>query len=54
MLANARIFGHVFDPLSVFWCYDGRGRLACVVAEVHNTYGERHAYLAASGRGRPR
>jgi uncharacterized protein len=45
MLANARIFGHVFDPLTVFWCYDGRGRLACVVAEVHNTYGERHAYL---------
>jgi DUF1365 family protein len=45
MLANARILGHVFDPLSVFWCYDSRGQLACVVAEVHNTYGERHAYL---------
>ena len=45
MLANARILGHVFDPLSVFWCYDSRGRLKCVVAEVHNTYGERHAYL---------
>jgi len=45
MLANARIFGHVFDPLSVFWCYHGAGHLACVVAEVHNTYGERHAYL---------
>lgn len=45
MLANARVFGHVFNPLSVFWCYDGRGELACVVAEVHNTYGDRHAYL---------
>jgi DUF1365 family protein len=45
MLANARILGHVFDPLSVFWCYDSRGHLSCVVAEVHNTYGERHAYL---------
>jgi DUF1365 family protein len=45
MLANARILGHVFDPLSVFWCYDSRGHLTCVVAEVHNTYGERHAYL---------
>ena len=45
MLANARVLGHVFDPLSVFWCYDSSGRLACVVAEVHNTYGERHAYL---------
>ena len=45
MLANARVLGHVFDPLSVFWCYDCDGVLACVVAEVHNTYGERHAYL---------
>ena len=37
--------GHVFDPLTVFWCFDSGGDLACVVAEVHNTYGERHAYL---------
>ncbi|MDP9220170.1 MAG: DUF1365 domain-containing protein [Actinomycetota bacterium] len=45
MLANARVLGHVFDPLSVFWCFDAQSRLVCVVAEVHNTYGERHAYL---------
>ena len=45
MLANARVLGYVFDPLSVFWCHDSDGALACVVAEVHNTYGERHAYL---------
>ena len=45
MLANARVLGHVFDPLSVFWCFDGRSALVCIVAEVHNTYGERHAYL---------
>ena len=45
MLANARVLGHVFDPLTVFWCFDTAGALACVVAEVHNTYGERHAYL---------
>ncbi len=45
MLAGARVLGHVFDPLSVFWCFGSTGRLACVVAEVHNTYGERHAYL---------
>jgi hypothetical protein len=41
MLANARVLGHVFDPLTVFWCVDG----PYVVAEVHNTYGERHVYL---------
>lgn len=45
MLASARVLGHVFDPLSVFWCLDARGELVAIVAEVHNTYGERHAYL---------
>ncbi len=50
MLANARVLGHVFDPLSVFWCYAADGVLICVVAEVHNTYGERHAYLLRPDR----
>lgn len=45
MLANARVFGHTFDPLSVFWVIADDGTLKCLVAEVHNTYGERHAYL---------
>lgn len=45
MLANARVLGHTFDPLSVFWAIAPDGSLACIVAEVHNTYGERHAYL---------
>lgn len=44
-LMNARMFGYVFDPLTVFWCHDAGGELRCVIAEVHNTYGERHAYL---------
>jgi DUF1365 family protein len=45
MLANARFLGYVFDPLTVFWCFAADGSLRCIVAEVHNTYGERHAYL---------
>lgn len=55
MLANARVLGHVFDPLSVFWAFAPEGHLTCLVAEVHNTYGERHAYLLrpdAQGRDR--
>ena len=36
---------YVFNPLSTHWCYRADGSLACLVAEVHNTYGERHAYL---------
>lgn len=45
MLANARVAGYVFNPLTVFWCYRGDGELECVIAEVHNTYGGRHRYL---------
>jgi DUF1365 family protein len=45
MLTGARSFGYTFDPISVFWCYDEAGAQCAVVAEVHNTYGDRHAYL---------
>ncbi|KJK10110.1 hypothetical protein UB45_20440 [Terrabacter sp. 28] len=45
MLANARVLGHTFDPLSVFWCLRPDNSLLAVVFEVHNTYGERHGYL---------
>lgn len=44
-LLQARVFGYVFNPLSIFWCHDRNGLLRHVIAEVHNTYGERHAYL---------
>ncbi|MFB7462278.1 DUF1365 domain-containing protein [Streptomyces sp. NPDC056224] len=45
MLAHARVLGYVFNPLTLFWCFDRSGALRCVVAEVHNTYGQRHCYL---------
>lgn len=45
VLTSARSLGYVFNPVSVYWCHDSDGSLACVIAEVHNTYGERHAYL---------
>ena len=45
MAANPRSLGHAFNPISVFWCFDDDGRQAAVVVEVHNTYGDRHAYL---------
>jgi hypothetical protein len=53
MLAHARVLGYVFNPLTVYWCHRPDGTLACVVAEVHNTYRQRHAYLLpADDRGR--
>jgi DUF1365 family protein len=53
MLAHARVLGHVFNPLTVYWCYRPGGALECVVAEVHNTYAQRHCYLLRTdGAGR--
>jgi uncharacterized protein len=49
MLAGATSVGYAFDPISVFWCYDNAGAQCAVVAEVHSTYGERHAYLLDLG-----
>lgn len=44
-LLQARVLGYVFNPLSIFWCHDRDGQLRHVIAEVHNTYGGRHACL---------
>jgi uncharacterized protein len=48
MLTNARMFGYVFNPITVFWCLRTDtvpGAVHCVIAEVHNTYGGRHCYF---------
>lgn len=45
MLAHARVFGHVFDPLTIFWILTPAGQVRQVVFEVHNTYRQRHAYV---------
>lgn len=45
MLANARVFGHVFNPLTVFWVLRADGSVRSVAFEVHNTYGSRHTYV---------
>lgn len=53
MLAMPRVLGLVFNPMSVHWCHDPQGRLVATVVEVHNTYGDRHAYLVRTDeRGR--
>jgi uncharacterized protein len=52
-LLQARVLGYVFNPLSLYWCHDADGVLRHVVAEVHNTYGGRHAYLLPPDSGQP-
>jgi uncharacterized protein len=53
VLANLRVLGHVFNPVSWWFCHHPDGRLAFVVAEVHNTFGEAHAYLLDELEHRP-
>ncbi len=45
LLAMPRVLGHVFNPLSVFFCHRRDGALAAVLYEVNNTFGQRHSYL---------
>jgi DUF1365 family protein len=45
LLAQPRILGHVFNPVSFWLCHDMDGALRVVIAEVSNTFGDRHCYL---------
>jgi DUF1365 family protein len=45
LLAQPRLLGHVFNPVSFWLCHDAAGALRVVIAEVSNTYGDRHSYL---------
>jgi len=42
-----RLWGFVFNPLSLFFCYHADGRLLAVLHEVKNTFGQQHGYLLA-------
>ena len=45
LLAQPRMLGHVFNPVSFWLAHDGDGILRAVIAEVSNTFGDRHSYL---------
>ena len=45
LLAQPRVLGHVFNPVSFWLCQDFAGDLRVVIAEVTNTFGDRHCYL---------
>ncbi len=45
LLAQPRVLGHVFNPVSFWLCYDDTNALRVVIAEVSNTFGDRHSYL---------
>lgn len=48
-----RLFGYAFNPVSFWYCHDSAGQLRALLAEVNNTFGERHRYLLAAGDAAP-
>ncbi len=40
-----RLFGYAFNPVSLWYCHNTQGQLNAILAEVNNTFGERHLYL---------
>ncbi len=45
LLAQPRVLGHVFNPVSFWLIHDKDEVLRVVIAEVTNTFGDRHSYL---------
>ncbi len=40
-----RLYGYVFNPLSIYFCFSADGRLGAILYEVKNTFGDQHGYL---------
>ncbi len=51
LLAFPRVLGFAFNPISLWYCHHRDGRLQAVIAEVNNTFGEKHSYVLASESG---
>jgi len=51
LLCMPRILGHVFNPISIYFCAHADGAPAAIVYEVHNTFGERHSYVIPAQTG---
>lgn len=45
LLTLPRLWGYLFNPISVFYAFDRHGRLAALLYEVSNTFGDRHTYV---------
>ena len=54
LLTHLRCAGYVFNPISLYYCYDCDGKLRRVLADVRNTYGGRQAYWLVPADGHDR
>lgn len=53
LICMPRLMGYVFNPISIYFCHLGDGRLSAIVYEVHNTFGERHSYVFDASHDTP-
>lgn len=51
LMTMPRIFGHVFNPVSFYFCHDRKEKLKAVICEVNNTFGETHSYICKPPSG---
>lgn len=51
LLSMPRFLGYGFNPLSVYFCYDGEGCLESIIYEVKNTFGDQIPYVLAAKPG---
>ncbi|NCW16070.1 MAG: DUF1365 domain-containing protein [Rhodobacteraceae bacterium] len=53
LLAQPRVLGHVFNPVSFWLCHNATGDICAVISEVTNTFGDRHSYFCHHDDLRP-
>ena len=53
LITSARYFNYVFNPVNFYYCFTRDHELAAIIAEVNNTYGERHPYVLKQNSSNP-
>ena len=49
LLTLPRVLGYIFNPVSLYFCFDAAGAPVCAIAEVGNTFREMKLFLLGAG-----
>jgi len=52
LITSARYFNYIFNPVSFYYCLSAESELVAVVAEVNNTFNEKHLYILKAAEGK--
>ena len=53
LLALPRMYGYVFNPISIFYYFENSGTLKAIIYQVNNTFGDQHCYVIPAGTATP-